>query len=252
VNTTWLAAAAAMGFFGGTHCVVMCGGIAGVLSGGLVELRTKQGAARARWREAGLTLAYNAGRIATYSALGALLGVLGGSIERFPALRDAGLAMRVLAGLTLVGLGAHLAGWFPHFARLERVGLPLWQRVAPITKRLLPAQTVPAAVGLGLAWGLMPCGLVYSALAIAAVSESAPAGALAMAAFGLGTLPALLAAGAAGAQVGVLLRNAWVRRTAGVLVAVAGLMHVAGSARQWHTLREAAPAACCQGAQAAD
>jgi sulfite exporter TauE/SafE len=71
-----------------------------------------------------------------------------------------------------------------------------------------------------------------------------------MAAFGVGTLPALLAAGAAGAQVGRLLRRAWVRRTAGVLVALAGAMHVAGSAKQWRDAREAAPAACCHGEQA--
>ena len=63
------------------------------------------------------------------------------------------IALYVLANLMLVLLGLYLAGVSGVAARLERIGTRLWQRIQPLTRRLLPADTLPRAVGLGLLWG---------------------------------------------------------------------------------------------------
>jgi sulfite exporter TauE/SafE len=79
----------------------------------------------------------------------------------------------------------------------------------------------------GALWGWVPCGLVYSMLALAAASGGAAAGALVMVAFGLGTLPNLLAAGLAAQRVLAIRRQPWVRRCAGVLIVALGVIGLA-------------------------
>ncbi len=114
----------------------------------------------------------------------------------------------------MVGLGLYLAGAWQRFAVVERVGLPLWRRVEPLARRLVPVRDASTALALGALWGWMPCGLVYAALGLALNAGSAGGGALAMVAFGLGTLPMLMTMGALAARIAVFLRVRWVRRTA--------------------------------------
>ena len=80
------------------------------------------------------------------------------------------------------------------------MGTWLWRRIQPLTRRLLPADTLPRALGLGLLWGWLPCGLVYGILLTALLAGDPLSGAAVMVAFGLGTLPNLLLAGLACAQ----------------------------------------------------
>jgi hypothetical protein len=97
------------------------------------------------------------------------------------------------AGITLVLLALFLAGWSPLVRVMEAAGATLWRRLQPCTRRFLPANTIPRALGLGALWGWLPCGMVYAVLLTAASTGDARDGALVMAAFGLGTLPNLLA-----------------------------------------------------------
>ncbi len=174
-----------VGLLGGTHCAGMCGGIVGALAA--------QGVAgRPAWP---LHLAYNIGRILSYTLAGALVGAIGGLGLAFGPVAKVQLAFYLLANLMLVALGFYLMGFTRTLAFAERAGLSLWNRIRPLTHRFLPARSVKQALPLGMLWGWLPCGLVYSVLATALVSGSASRGAAAMFVFGLGTLPNLLLAG---------------------------------------------------------
>lgn len=214
-----------VGLLGGTHCIGMCGGIVGALSlGGAPRLS--------------LHLAYNAGRIVSYAVAGALAGAFGQAGLALGA-ADAGtawsarLVLFLLANLMLVALGLYLMGATPVLTALERLGQGVWRRVQPFGQRFLPATRVGQAFPLGLVWGWLPCGLVYGALFSALGSGSAAQGASLMLAFGLGTLPNLLAAGLLAARLRAWTHRPWVRRLAGGIVLAFGAWGVLAVLRQW-------------------
>lgn len=184
-----------MGLAGSGHCAVMCGGVAAAACG-----RPKA------------SLGFNLGRIATYTALGAVAGGIAAMSTFFA------VALRPLAAIALVGLGLHLAGITNVFSKVEKIGAPVWKRIAPLTKK--PLHTAI----LGALWGFVPCGLVYAALAVAASSGSAILGALSMLAFGVGTLPVMgTIAALAGSVATRFLARPLVRRTAGLFVLLLGI-----------------------------
>lgn len=201
------------GLLGGVHCLGMCGSIVGIFTAQVPK-------GNARWP---FHLAYSSGRIASYAAAGALAGAVG----------QAGLLMRdavpvqhllfILSSLMLIALGLYLAGIWGAVRQMERVGASLWKRLQPYTTRLLPVNTVPRATGLGALWGWLPCGLVYSVLLVALASGSAAQGALIMLAFGLGTLPNLLAIGLFWESIKGWAQSRRVRLVAGLLVMAFGV-----------------------------
>ena len=107
-------------------------------------------------------------------------------------------------------------------ALLERAGHGVWRHVQVRAARLLPIDSAPKALLAGAAWGWLPCGLVYSTLAWTASSASAPRGALLMLAFGVGTMPAVIASGVLAAQLRALLHRRGLRIVAGLLVIAFG------------------------------
>jgi sulfite exporter TauE/SafE len=218
-----------MGLFGGAHCVAMCGGVVGVLCG---AGRTCEKAEQPRLRQAPYWLAYNGGRVAAYTLLGLLFGSLGTlSTGVFP-LDGFRIALRGLAAVCMLAVGLHLAGLPSMVKTLESVGAPLWRKLAPVTQKLLPIRTLWHALGVGALWGLMPCGLLYGALALAASAESPSVGAMTMLAFGLGTLPVMLTVSALAQSVARWTARVWVRRIAGAVVLAFGLWTSAGLAAQ--------------------
>ena len=208
-----LISAFVVGLLGGVHCVGMCGGIVGALSFGLPAQRNLP-----------IMLAYNLGRIGSYTFAGALMGALG---FYFSGLLPVQTAQRVLlsfAGLVLILMGLYLAGWWNGLSRLERAGGVLWRRLEPLGRGLLPVRSVRHGFLLGLLWGWLPCGLVYSALVWTVSAGGAVEGAMLMLAFGLGTLPNLLLMGVAAAQLSRWVRQPAVRVAAGCLVMVFGAL----------------------------
>jgi len=210
-----------VGLFSLVHCYGMCGGIIGALSMGLApEIRAH------RLRLAGFSLLYSLGRITSYSLAGFLSGfagqVLGGLLHPAPV----GNALRILAGVLLVAIGGYVAGGLPRLALLERLGDPLWQRLWPLAQRLLPVRTPLQALLSGILWGWLPCGLVYSMLAVTALSGSALEGAAQMFAFGLGTLPGILLGGILTSWMIRLRGPPWLRPAAGLVLIVGGLLTV--------------------------
>ena len=177
-----------MGALGSAHCALMCGPVAGAIC-----TRPKA------------SFAFNAGRLLTYVGLGAAAGAFGAMAPVFA------VALRPLAAVALVLFGLHLAGVSTLFSKVEKLGLPLWRKLAPLTAKALPTTV------LGAVWGFVPCGLLYAALTLAASSGGALSGAIVSLAFGVGTLPAMLAVAKVARRV---LRF---RRIAGVLVLALGL-----------------------------
>lgn len=211
-------AAFLVGLLGGIHCVGMCGGIVATLTAGLPASR------RARLAtQLPLQLGYNLGRIAGYTLAGALMGALGVVAIQFLPLH---LAQRVLYGIAavfMILLGLYLGGWWRGLVRLERIGAVLWRRIEPLGRRLLPIRNGWQALGVGLVWAWLPCGLVYSVL-IWAVSSGGPLqGAALMLAFGLGTLPNLLGIGLLAGAAARFSEQIWMRHVAGALVLGFGL-----------------------------
>jgi sulfite exporter TauE/SafE len=225
VSAAALASLFAVGLLGGVHCLGMCGGIVAALSAPLPGHGPRPG----------LLLSHHAGRLSTYAALGASAGGLGSALMLLEPLVPIQAVFYLLAQLMLVALGLYLLGLGKYLQPFEHAGRGLWRRLQPLGSRLLPVRTVPRAYAVGLLWGMLPCGLVYGVLAMALVAGSAQGGALAMLAFGLGTLPCLLAAGAVLPALQAFRRSHWVRRAAGAVVigfGLFGLVHAAEVAQR--------------------
>jgi len=126
--------------------------------------------------------------------------------------------LRILSVIVMVSMGLYLAGWFPKFARAERLGAPVWRLLQPIGQKLLPVKSYSQAFFLGTVWGWLPCGLVYAALAVAATAGDPVKGGLVMLAFGAGTLPAVMGAGLFTGMLASLARNKQLRQFAGILI----------------------------------
>jgi len=215
VNELWpvLTASFITGFVGSAHCVGMCGGISG-----LFAVNANVASLRAQFTKA---IAYNLGRILTYAIIGAAVAVLGKSaVASIPALMA---PIRLASGVLIVFVGLQLAFGWRILAPLENAGARLWKRIAPAAQGLVPVNTIPQALGLGLIWGWLPCGLVYAALAWSLTAGNARDGALLMLGFGIGTLPALLAAGNAMHVLQHWVRAPRVRTAAGMMIIAFGL-----------------------------
>ena len=216
-----LLSALVLGLLGGGHCIGMCGGLMGALT---LAIPAEQ-----RQRRLGLLLAYNLGRITSYGLAGLLIGAAGWALASGPA----ATALRLLAGLLLIAMGLYLAGWWSGLTRIEGIGRLLWRRLEPLARRLLPVRNAPRALLLGALWGWLPCGLVYSTLLWAASQGDALDSALLMLAFGLGTLPVLLATGLAAERLTALLRRRGVRIAGGLLVILFGIWTLPGPHQAW-------------------
>ncbi len=194
-----------LGLAGAGHCLGMCGGIAAALNLGGPS-------------SPAVTLAYHAGRISSYTLLGALLGLAAGSID----ITAWTMGLRYLAGFLLIAMGLYVADWWRGMALLERAGAHFWRPVQRLSSRLLPIRHWPQGYALGLCWGLMPCGLIYSSLAWAATAQHAPTSALMMFLFGLGTLPAMLATSLGAERLQVFLRQRGLKLIIALLLTASG------------------------------
>jgi len=212
------------GLASGLHCAGMCGPI----NAGFCLVQKHD-----LWRR---QLAFNAGRITSYAAAGAAAGALGSAAAYAAAVVPSQNFLVLFASALALLAGMHLAGLALPLAAFERAGLPLWRRVQPFAARLLPARTLPKAYLAGIAWGWLPCGLVYGALAAAVFAGGPAQGAAAMAAFGLGTLPWLLATGVAALRLRQWAGTRALRRAGGALLVALGGFGVAHASGLGHAL----------------
>lgn len=222
-----------IGLLGSVHCVGMCGGIVGAFSAAPVRrfpvaVVTQSGAATGAGAgaldAAVRVVSYNAGRIASYAVAGAIAGGVASGARTLTGISTLQLGGYWLANLMLVALGLYLMDAWRGLALLEAAGQGIWQRLKPLTRHLLPLDHPLKMLALGSLWGWLPCGMVYSVLLTAMMTGSALSGASVMLAFGLGTLPTLLAMGMAGAKLRGWMQRRPVRLASGLVVLAFGLL----------------------------
>lgn len=206
IDATQAASAFALGLAGAGHCLGMCGGIAAALNLG-------------RQRSAATTLSYHAGRIASYTLLGTALGFAAGTID----VHAWTVALRYAAGLLMIAMGLSIGTWWYGMNRLETMGASVWRPVQAFSQRWLPIRHWRDSFALGLCWGLMPCGLIYSSLAWASTAQSAATSGAMMFLFGMGTLPAMLATSLGAQRIQAVLRNRGFKKAIAVLLILSGI-----------------------------
>lgn len=180
----------AMGLFSSMHCIGMCGSIIGTLTLSLSpDIRNNKA------RLLPFVFNYNLGRVTSYTIAGGLAGIVGVlMIMPFGELHGHRI-LQLLSALIMMSAGLYIAGWFPRFAYIEKIGTRFWKKIEPFGRKLIPVKTYTQAYLFGMVWGWLPCGLVYTALAVAATAGDVSKSALTMLAFGFGTLPAVMGVG---------------------------------------------------------
>ncbi len=200
------------------HCVGMCGGFVTAYT---LKINAASPAVEpgffARIRP---HLLYNLGRVLTYMFLGALFGFIGETMHLVAEMRPYQGLLQAVAGIVMMIIGLDMGGWLP--AALRR-GFPEYGAFKTLTSGLFRRVRKNNPLGLGLAMGFIPCGLVYAAGAKAAAAGGVLPGMLTMLFFGLGTFPALLAVGMSAGAVSANVRSK-VFAFATVLVIAFGLL----------------------------
>jgi sulfite exporter TauE/SafE len=208
-----------IGLFSALHCFGMCGGIVGALTMSLhPDIRTRQDQLLL------YNLAYNLGRILSYMVAGLVVGLLGETLAPLLAVEDGISFLRLFAAFLILALGLHIGGWYPRLALIERLGQPIWRRLEPLGKRLIPVQNLIQAFLFGIVWGWLPCGLVYFALLLAFSQGSISGAALFMLAFGAGTLLPVFSAGLLAGRLTDLRKSLIIRRVMGSMMILMGII----------------------------
>ena len=204
----------ASGMLGSAHCIGMCGAISATMNLGAATVRSAL-ARQAIW---------SAGRTFTYAFLGMMAGFGGQQLTQSRLVTSRSGVMHVqagfaiLAGLLLIGQGLISAGVFRRGVRARSGCL-----TASVLGRFLKGGSATGVFVAGIATGFLPCGLVYTFLALAAASGSIWQGPLIMLAFGLGTVPVMLVTGA-GFTLASRQRRQRLLKLAAVCVVVTGVL----------------------------
>ncbi len=209
-------AALIVGLLGSTHCIGMCGGIVGALDMGLRQ------PGRSSISMTGYHLAYNCGRIISYIVIGSMAGYLGAGISQMSPALNFPIGTMVTA-IFMITLGLYLANWWRALSILEQLGSHLWKKIQPIGQRFLPVRNHTQAFGLGLIWGWLPCGLVYTAIAWSLTTGDPVQAAVLMLGFGLGTLPTMLFIGSSLGRLNTWIHKRQVRTLAAVILIAFGV-----------------------------
>lgn len=210
-----LTSAFLLGFFSTLHCVGMCGGIIGALSLSLpVEIRNHKA------KLFSFVLSYNVGRLISYSIAGLIAGAVGTSAFQSVGFEQGHTILRIIGVCMMIAIGLYLTGWLPQLASVEKIGIPVWKRLEPIGRKLVPVASLPKALAYGLIWGWLPCGLVYFVLIWALTAGDAINGALTMLAFGAGTLPTLITAGFMTSWITRFAHSTRARQIVGLLIII--------------------------------
>lgn len=210
-----LAAAFVTGLLGSAHCFGMCGGLSGLfaVNASVASLRA----------QLPMAFAYNSGRILSYAFLGVVVATLGQTVVG--AIPNIAAPVRFASGVLIVVVGLQVAFGWRFLAPVEKAGARIWNHIAPAARGLLPVTSIPRALGLGLLWGWLPCGLVYSVLLLAATTANGVNGGLVMIVFGIGTMPAMIMTGLSASRLSQFMSRR--RLGAGLLIVLIGLLTLA-------------------------
>lgn len=212
-----------VGLLGSGHCFGMCGGIAAGLGSiptrGETDLESKPSAITA--------VLFNFGRIVSYAGLGLMSAWILANVGEALNVPKWSMILRLLTAIMIFLIGLQFLFNWQLLAGIERVGARVWKHVLPLAVK---ASSMPGGTGrllLGLCWGLLPCGLVYSVLLTAAATGSPFGGALVMFAFGVGTLPSMLGMSLAAPALAAMLNDRWTRKLMGAALIFLAVLSVA-------------------------
>lgn len=238
----FLLAAFIAGLFGSVHCIGMCGGIVGLINRAQTDASTENSTDFLH------TLPYwlisNGGRIVSYMVAGAIAGTLGSAavgVFKAEHVQNIGL---MLSGSFLVMLGLYIAGWWQGLVKLEKLGGGLWKYIQPRLSRQLSQRGWRKSLAVGLMWGWLPCGLVYSMLVWSMTIATPLGGASIMLAFGLGTLPMLIGLAAVADRLEAFRQHRRVRQVLGATIILFGLLTLLGVVRPFHVPLFSNPVMC--------
>lgn len=224
IDLLTLGAAFITGLIGSVHCLLMCSGVA---TGLAAASRGAEGSLVTGTDALRVAIALNTGRVLGYTLAGALVGGFGTAVlgvfdtERLIA------GMRLAVGIVLVLVGLRLIDGRDRLGRVGRTGQAIWPALRRLGRGLLPANRAWKRLALGGLWGWLPCGLSWSMLLAALFTVDPVHGALTMAAFGTGTLIAMIPVTWGSARVANRLAQPRLRRSLGALVIVAGTLTIA-------------------------
>jgi len=197
-TAVWITAFTA-GIMGSGHCFAMCGGIAGSI-GAISAKNTYQKALSA-------VLPFHLGRLASYAVLGSLAGGLVGMVNMLGPVGSVGRFLRLATAVMVALIGLRFLLNWHGLDFIEKNGARIWKHLSPRLMKISNRQDTAGRLLLGLGWGLLPCGLVYTMLLTAGSSGSMLSGSVTMLAFGTGTLPAMLGLSLAAPGLSVLLAD---------------------------------------------
>lgn len=217
-NASYLAAFV-IGLFSSLHCIGMCGSIIGTLTYSLSpELRNNK---RTLFS---IVLSYNLGRISSYALAGAMVGMLHTFLSLPFTQGQAHRILQIVSALVMTGAGLYIGGWFPRFAYIEKLGSRFWKLIEPFGRKMIPVKTRLQALLFGMVWGWLPCGLIYTALALAATTGNVVHSAITMLSFGLGTLPAVVGVGIMTSMLARLSKIQHFKQAVGILLIIFALL----------------------------
>jgi len=222
-----------LGLLGGLDCAGMCGGLVAAMTfrpsmppeNQVIRLQTMPLASAASGPDT-KPLFINAGRILSYTAIGAVAGAAGSTAWILNNILPVQRSLFMLSSVLMLLIGIWLLGLGQPLAFAERLGQRFWKRIQPFAARRFSATRPGELMLAGAVWGFVPCGMVYMVLLAALSAGNALDGAMLMAAFGLGTLPNLLLIGAGSQWLSCLGGAAGIRRAIASIIILLGLIGV--------------------------
>lgn len=206
----------ALGLASTVHCAGMCGAVTAslVLAAGPQSMG----------RDARAAVLTHAGRISAYAISGAAIGAVGAPAVAWLDLELAFRFVQWAGAVALMWIGLSTAGLLPSLARLDQALLPISERISRAARPLRGRHA--GAYAAGLAWGMMPCAMVYGALFTGMLTGSALGGATVMTAFGVGTMPGLVATAIGVRSIARAGKQRHLRSAAGLVIALFGFLTV--------------------------
>ncbi len=212
-----------IGLMSTLHCFGMCGGISTLLTLQSEKKNNKKS-------ELKIAFIYNFGRIFSYT----MIGLLAGIISQFGVnsiFQGGHSFLQILSSIILIIIALNILGWLSFLSYLEKMTYAIWQPLQQLLKWILPAKSVLDYFCLGLIWGWLPCGMVYSILMLAMVSGNAINSMFYMLAFGLGTLPGMITTSIGGSFLKNSLSKPAFKYFSAIVLIVIALLPITGF---WH------------------
>lgn len=203
-----------IGFLGGVHCIGMCGSLVVILSTNVSRDKKKL-----------LYLILNSGRLFSYVFIGFIASSLGFFLSDFFG-ENFIFGFKIFGGICVSMIGFYLNGFFNFLSRFEKIGLSFWYTFLPYIKKIMPIKSYYKAFIIGMFWGNLPCGLVYSALIWSVSFISIAKCCVLMLLFGVGTLPTVLASGYFAISLKKLIQYKEVRILSGVFMIFFGILTI--------------------------